>query len=205
MGYVEFPPFYSTTAEGKPQGSFIDLAIDLAKRSGYKILPVSLPPNRMTSSLVRGNIDLWIGLPTYPQFQNHTYIGDAEVGQITLQAYSLGNAAPIKSFTDLNNKSVILIHGYNYGGWIAYLQDPENSIRIEYAQKRENGLEMLLNNRATYLLDYEKPMRELLLSTNIENLHPHPLCTFKCHIVVSAKREDAQTLLKTLEANYLGR
>lgn len=206
MGYIEFTPVFYTDKNGVPQGLLIDLARKVVPAAGYGLEFKSLPVKRMANSLIKGEIDMWAGLKTLEGFKENTYSGDSRLLQICLNVYSIDEIPAITEKKDLNRKMIIGLRGFSYGGWINYLRDPQNEIDFIEVDSHESALKVLdRNNKAgnkCYLLDYEQPVKEALLSYSIENLQQSAINCLDAYFVISKKTPDAQNILHRLEAAY---
>ncbi len=202
IGYIEFPPVFSTNSEGEPEGLLIDLAKMVIPKAGYRWKARSLPAKRMAETVVKGELDLWIGLSTLPEFEDTTYIGRPVVATIELNAYWLGDRLPIHREQDLSNKRVITLHGYSYGGWIKTIQNPANQVIECRAFSQEQAVNMLKYGRCDYLLNYTGPMKNQLRYTPIEDLRHNRISALEARFVVSKKAENAQQLLRSLVKAY---
>jgi polar amino acid transport system substrate-binding protein len=206
MGYIEFTPVFYTDNDGVPQGLLVDLARQVVPAAGYKLELKSLPVKRMASSLIKGEIDLWAGLKTLEGFEENTFAGDSNLLQICLSAYTLGEVPSITTKEDLNQKMIIGLRGFSYGGWVTYLKDPVNEIDFIEVDSHESGLKVLeRNNNAgnkCYLLDYEQPVDKALQNYPVDSLNKNPINCLDAYFVVSKKTPNAQTVLDRLESAY---
>ncbi|MCB9480781.1 MAG: transporter substrate-binding domain-containing protein [Desulfobacteraceae bacterium] len=202
VGYIEFPPVFSTNSDGKPEGILIDLAGKVLPEAGYEWEAFSYPVKRMSDYIAKGKLDLWIGLKTIPDFEGTTFKGDSEVLKITLKAYRTKNIPDIKKQEDLNSKSIIIIRGYSYGGWINYIKDVKNSIDFIETNDHKSAFRMLKAGRADYVLDYQNPAEKALKNLDIENLKENTISSFGAYFVVSKQTPDAENVLKNLEKAY---
>lgn len=206
MGYIEFTPVFYTDADGVPQGLLVDLARQVVPAAGYQLKMQSLPVKRMANSLIKGEIDLWAGLKTLEGFEGNTFVGNSILLQICLNAYALGENPPISEKGDLNQKMIIGLRGFSYGGWISYLKDPANEIDFIEVDSHESGLKVLERNNKTgakcYLLDYEQPVNKALRTYPVVNLKKNPLSCLEAYFVVSQKTPNARTVLDRLESTY---
>jgi len=204
VGYIEFPPVFSTNEMGKPEGLLIDLAKMVIPKAGYRWTAHSRPTKRMANNIVNGDLDLWIGLSTLPEFENTTYIGKPVVSTIELNAYWLGDKPAILSKEDLSGKQVITLHGFSYGGWINYIQNPLNNVTECRAFTHEQAVNMLKHGRCDYLLNYSGPMRDMLKQVPIKALQKNRISALEARFVVSKKTKNAQQLLQALVTAYNG-
>lgn len=202
MGCIEFPPVFFTNSQGKAEGYLIDLAEMVMAKAGYGLNARSFPTKRMAKELVDGGIDLWIGLSTLPQFKDTTLIGASEVARISLRAYTVGGKTPITKKEDLIGKSVLIIRGFSYGGWITFIKDPANQVRYMEIDSHDAGFRMLKAGRADYFLDYRSPAENALKSLTVPDLAFNEISAFGAYFVVSKKAPDAEKLLADMEAAY---
>ncbi len=170
-GYIEFPPFYYTDKNGNAQGNITELTKKIATRAGFKVSFHSYPPKRLAKNLVDGDVDFWIGLSTLENFPGNTEISSVPVVSEILRAYSTKPMPEIKAKSDLNGNHIIVLHGYSYGDWFSYIQDPKNNITYESAIKHDQALRMLFSHRVDYLLDYQLPVSLALADMNMPKLY----------------------------------
>ena len=202
LGYIEFPPVFSTDEEGNPKGLLIELAKMVIPKAGYKWTAHSRPTKRMANDIVTGDLDLWIGLATLPEFEGTTLIGKPIVSTIELNSYWLGDKPAIQKKEDLSGKRVITLHGYSYGGWITYIQNPENNVTECRSFSHEQAVNMLKYDRCDYLLNYAGPMKNMLQLIPIETLNQTRISALEARFVVSKKTNNAQRLLELLVKSY---
>jgi polar amino acid transport system substrate-binding protein len=202
MGYIEFPPVFFTNDRGKPEGFLIDLAEMVLSKAGYELSARALPTKRMAKELAAGKIHLWIGLATLPQFEGTTYIGRSEVARNRLRAYYAGATRSIRNKTDLSGRSVLIMRGYSYGGWIHFIKDPANNVRYIETDGHIEGFRMLKAGRAEYFLNYRSPAETALKSLSFSDLSFSEISSFGTYFVVSKKAPGAKTLLRNMESAY---
>jgi len=202
LGYIEFPPVFSTDESGNPKGLLIELAKMVIPKAGYKWTAHSRPTKRMAKDIASGGLDLWIGLSTLPEFENTTFIGKPIVSTIELHSYWIGDKPPIQTKVDLSGKSVITLHGYSYGSWIKYIQNPVNNVTECRSFSHDQAVNMLKYKRCDYLLNYAGPMKNKLTSTPIDELNKKRISALEARFVVSKKTKNAQHLLSSLVESY---
>jgi polar amino acid transport system substrate-binding protein len=128
--YVELPPYTYTDAAGSPQGSLIDLLAKVSADAGYSYTAESAPARRLFQGVADGQYDMFIGIKTAEVFQGTTVASQSVIARIELNAWGIGAAPAIKAKEDLAGKQVIVLTGYSYGGWRAYLDDPVNGVQL---------------------------------------------------------------------------
>jgi len=202
VGFVEFPPLFSTDQQGHPHGLLINLLRQVLTDAGYDATFFSYPTKRMTTYLIEGKIDLWLGVAAVAE-TDKVLVSDTKVMTIKLQAYHVGDKPSIKSKSDLNHQTIAVIRGYSYGGWISYIKDPVNNITVIEASTHSAGLSLLKIGRVDYLLDYKTPIDATLDVFELPNLVASPLSAVPVQFVISKQYPHAQQLLELLEASYL--
>lgn len=202
VAYIEFPPVFSTNVDKQPEGFLIDLTKTVTSKIGVEAEFASYPPKRMVSNIVTGESTLWVGAAAIPDFKDNTYIGDSVVAKIDLRAYTIGKKTPIAKKEDLNGKSIIIIDGYGYGGWVDYLKDPKNAVKLEKTNSHESALKMLQSGRGEYLLDYKQAVESTLKTLAIKDIQFNDVSSIEAKFVVSKKYPKGEELLKKLEGAY---
>lgn len=202
VGYVEFPPMFSTNTQGVVQGRLADVLDKVITHAGYEFSAVALPPKRLFLYLSSGTIDLWLGLVPQSILQKEVLIGRSVVAELKLHAYAKKGTPALKDMHSLRNKDIIIIRGYSYGGWIEYIMDPLNNINVIETTDHIPGLHLLKKGRADYLLDYKSPIDFVLRNNKFENIQAFPLSRFPVRFVVSKKSSNAKKLLHDLESSY---
>lgn len=203
IGYIEFPPYTFTNASGKPDGLLIDLASKVYPRAGYEWSALSYPVKRLAEYLGSGNIDIWMGLKTLPSFIEKTHTGNEVIAELLLNAYTIGVKPPITKKEHLTGKSVIIMRGYSYGGWVNYIMDKNNNVSYIKANKHSSALKMLKANRADYLLDYKEPIEMALKEVPITGLKLNNISALPCYFVVTKQLPDGAEIIKKLETVFI--
>ncbi len=202
MAHIESPPYYFTNKKKKSEGIVIDIIDKVMKQAGYEWRPESYSVHQIINLLDSGEIHLWVGLATLPEFQKTTLIGNAEIGKVTLNAYWIGDKPRITKKEDLRGKSVLILKDYSYGGWTSFIKDPANHIRYNELYIRDPAFNILAHGRADYLLEYEVPAQKKLENMTIPNLNFSQVSIFSLKFVVSKQIPNAQEVLNRLEKAY---
>ncbi len=164
--------------------------------------PVSLPAKRLKKSLSTGRIDLWIGIKPADDIKQQVLIGQQQVSSVKLNLYSLHTMKAVK-LVDLQDKEVIMIRGYSYGGFADFLNDKNNNITVFLTNTHESAFGMLSQKRANYLLAYQQPAEQVLQQKAINNLHSHNLSTLPLYLVLSKRVQQADRVIQKLEKTLL--
>lgn len=203
LGYIEFPPFTSTNDKGEPEGILIDLAAKVFPTAGYEWSALPYPVKRLSEYMGSGDIDVWMGLKTLPAFVGKTYAGDVPIAYLLLNAYTTGDNPPVTQKEHLSGKSVIIMRGYSYGGWINYIMDKKNNVSYLRANKHASALKMLKAKRADYLLDYKEPIEMALETVSVSELKINKISSLPCYFVVTKQLPDGAEIVTRLETVFL--
>jgi polar amino acid transport system substrate-binding protein len=206
IGYVEFPPMTYTDQNGQPSGFIIDIGIKTLEKAGFEWSAISLPANRLANLLAAGDIHVWLGLDTLPQLKNTTLVSKAVIAHLILRAYTIGNKPPITNKEDLKGKTLLILRGYSYGGWVTFIKNPANNIKyleFDTHEKAFHRLEKLSKRiQDIYLLDYKHPSDAVLQKQNIPGIQYSQIVSLDMHFIISKKLNGAQGILKRIEAAY---
>lgn len=202
IGVLNFQPFYVVEDGNEPYGLFIDyLKAALIKCN----LPYSIkgyPPKRLYKYLTEGEADIFLGVKGVPELEGNVLYSNEKITEIDLRVYSRPGTAPIKSKEELKGKRILTIRGYSYGGFIKYLENPENKITSDMTNGHELAFKKLQAQRADYLLDYSAPAETALKSVIIPGIENHSISLLDIVLIVSKKTPDAQGLLNRLEQAF---
>lgn len=202
LGFVEFPPASYVDADGKPAGELLDLGQRALEEAGYSWEAKHYPANRLASYMGTGEVDLFLGISTVPGFEGNTIAGEKTIAHIELRAYAKGDAPVIERWEDLRGKTVIILRGYSYGGWIGEILDPANGINALEVDEHEQALKVLNLGRGDILLDYKSPVDTALRQVEVPDLQSTLISLLNCKFVVSRKTPQAQKVLTDLEAAF---
>lgn len=176
VAFVEFPPLEYLDENGQPAGVFVDLTRRVADEAGYDLEFVYLPISRTYFYLKNGMVDLWMGLTGIPALDNYVLESEVSPIPVRLSVWSLEDTPEITRYENFNDRILILISGYTYGGLLYHLEDTPN-IRLTFAPNHLAALKMLERKRGHYLLDYQFPVRETLREEAVEGIREHPVRT----------------------------
>ena len=202
LGFIEFPPYTYTNDKGVPSGILIELAKQVYPEAGLSFVATSYPVRRLASYIGSGDLDIWMGLKTLPEFEGKSYVGRSVIAELVLRAYARGKKPAISKKEDLSGKSIIIMRGYSYGGWINYIDDPKNRVDHIKANKHEAAFNMLLAGRADYVLDYKDPSEKALQKIRIPDLTYNQISAFPCYFVVSKKHPEGSEIVERLDRAF---
>ena len=162
IAYVEFPPYTYRNADGQADGVMIEITRKVVLEAGYQPEFIFLPISRVYLYLKNGQIDVWPGLTRIPTLKGE--VMESWVSPMSTQLsvfYCPEKAQPLAHLDQLSGKTVIVIAGYTYAGFINWLTAADD-IRITEAPNHRAALNMLKRNRGDYLIDYRQPIKQIL-------------------------------------------
>lgn len=201
LGCVEFPPLSFTDSRGKAAGRAVDLLSGILYRQGIDVDDSGcLPGARLMNSLKDGSVHVAM-LIRHPDLADGVLYGSLPMTYLDLDAYHLPGRAYLGSMQAVTGRSLILMRGYGYGGWIDFFRDPANGNRVSYADNRQTAFRMLAQGHGDYLIDYRHPV-ELTIKDN-GKVERESLTRLETFFVVSRKAPDADNLLRRIEEEFL--
>ncbi len=205
MGYVELPPFSYTDGSGVTKGVLIKLARKTLKLAGVNFTAVSFPAGRLYQNLATGRINLFLGITTDRLIQGTTIVSKQPIGYLEMRAYRLGKKMDIQRPKDLLGKHTILISGFSYNGWAAYLQtaSQEGNATIFTPSTHQGAFRMLRLGRGDYLLEYAFSADALLKKMKIPDLYYNDIEKVYMHFILSKKTPHAEKVLQRIENGYI--
>lgn len=202
VAYVEFPPITYRNSAGEPMGEMVGVLDKLAAEAGYRIEYLYLPVARAYLYLKNGTIDMMMGLTKVPAVQHDVLESWVNPVSMQLSAWYLDATEPIDHLDRLRNKTVILINGYTYGGlrnWLIAQPD----IRVSEAPNHRSALDMLKLGRGDYLLDYRKPIRQVMADPGYNMIRESPIRTRHGAWLFSLANPRAALLREEFDDAYL--
>ena len=161
IAYTEFPPIEYRNEQGEPAGLFVELTRKVVEEAGFEAEFIYLPVSRIYLYLKNGTVDLWLGLSGVPSLKEEVLESWVNVFPVQLSAWYRETTEPLTHLDQLNNKSVIVIGGYTYGGLLSWLK-ASDLIRLTEAPNHRAAIDMLKLNRGDYVLDYRQPVQNIL-------------------------------------------
>ncbi len=201
VGILHFPPYFVYEDGKELSGTLLNLLKKVLNKTGVEYPVQGFPPSRLYNNLKVGNVDIWLGIKGVKAYDKEVLYSKASPAAIDLRIFTRGDVIiPLKK-KDLNGKSIIVIRGYSYGGFIDYLKNPINKIKIYPTNNHYQAIRMLKAKRANYLLDYKRPANWTgkVLSSDLTD---KSLKTINLYFIVSKKSKDHVKLMKMIEVAY---
>jgi len=202
VGYTEFPPFTYQNSRGQAAGEFIDITRKVIIEAGYATEFVFLPPSRLLLHLRNGMVTLAPSASGTPFLVYETLESWVSPVTLELHAWHLNTTETLKTFDQIRHKRVIVISGYNYGGLMSWMEK-QNDIALTEAPDHRAAIDMLKRDRGDYLVDYQKPVQELLSAPGDENIHSTKLSSREGVWVFALSRPQAAILREQFDDAYI--
>lgn len=198
-----FQPFYVVEEGQEPSGILIEYLKAALKRSDLSYSIKGYPPKRVYNNLAEGKSDIFLGVKGVAELEGNVLYSNEKITQIDLRIYARQETKLLNTKEELKGQKIITIRGYSYGGFIKYLEDPANDIKLDISNSHELAFKMLQGKRADYLLDYSAPAETTLKSVIIPGIQNHSLSLLDVFLIVSKKTPEAPTLLKKVEQAFI--
>jgi len=199
VGYIDFQPLYGTV-NNKPQGMLIDITRKVFKDLELSYKERAMPTKRLFSSLKKGRIQIWCGIKIN-DLESKVWSGSEVLHHLTLNLYSLSKQINIVNKTDLIGKKIILLLGYNYGGWGTYIRNKTNAVNFIDVKSHDDALRLLKTGRYQYLLNYRAPMNIALNKLPTPKLQHQTLSELPIVFNVTKNMKDSEELLTRLDSS----
>jgi len=200
VGYLEFPPMYSTE-NGKPQGVLLDIGRTIFDELNFSYKETPYPTRRLFKALESGMADIWFGI-RIPKLKASAVIGEQPIFTIQLNIYGLNETPAPSSKEELKGKKVVILLGYTYSDWGAYIRDKSNGVKYVEAKSHQQALRLLKTGRFDYLLDYRYPLDSALKKVPVENLTQKTIARLPVFIYVSRRAKSPVQLSSQLDSTY---
>ncbi len=181
----------------------LHLAKTIAAEAGIPMRVVRTPVTRMFRNLDNGTANFCLMVKT-PKIDACCISSQLPAHRIPLGVFRRPGTAKINSLEALNNKKLIVLHGYRYSDFGAYLDDKRNNIQKVMAPSHRSAFSLLAANRADYLLDYDGPaVRREGKGLNVE-VEFDALKELDLHIVLNRDYPNAREIMKKFEEIVAG-
>lgn len=172
-GYIEFPPYSFTDANGQAAGDMVELVRLLAQRAGHRVEFLPTSNLRLFKALESGQFEVFATVVNHPLVGQHALQSDYRIARLKLNLYYLGTTAP-QLPQALRNSRLLLLQGFIYPNspLTPYIEDPAYKITKSHAPTHIAAIQMLRLRRADYLLNYQTPMEQALHNSDLP-MPPH--------------------------------
>ncbi|HEX6736418.1 MAG TPA: hypothetical protein VF096_16555 [Azonexus sp.] len=188
-----------TDRHGQPENPLFPVAEALFARAGIPWHGRSYPAARMFKYLQDGSAQFSM-LVKAPALNDCCLFSRKPIAVAEIRVFHLGGQPAVAKLDDLAGKSIITIHGYSYGGLLAFVNDGRNRVSNNLALTHSAAFKMLAQRRADYVIDYARPAAEVLAETPLTGLQSSVLSRQEVHLVLHKSYPDAPAVLARLEA-----
>ncbi|MGI3129265.1 substrate-binding periplasmic protein [Halopseudomonas pachastrellae] len=196
---ADFPPYFQLNNGGKPSGPVLQLADALFTEAEVPYSIRGYPAARLYRRLERGQTTVSMAGDGHPDMLSGALQGSTPVFNLALNVYRKPRQPAITGLADLSGQKVILIGAYSYGPLGQQLASPQARVEIAHAHSHAAALQMLLHDRAPYLINYADPMNGLLDDLPADSVTSDPLLRMDVYLFVSRAHPDARGLLDRLD------
>ena len=201
--YTDFEPYMVTNNQGKADGTLITLMDCISKDASFEYQAVNLS-NKRAAQLLRNNTNFAVTIKAFVRNPDDYVFGKEVVDYLTLRVYWQGERTPVKRWDDLNNRQIIVLRGYSYGGKRSYINDVANGIQVTAeVETHARGLNLLEKGRGDYFIGYKGPT-EWARSETVKTLNHADLGVFPMYFVMSKTVKNAEGLLAEMEQGLAG-
>lgn len=202
VGYFEFPGLTHTDENGKAAGLVNDITVKTLDHAGIRYRIRSYPAARFFNSFAEGDIHFFNGLSSIPIVQASAISSEIPLFPLVMNVYWVGDKPPIAKKEDLVGKSVILINGFTYKDWGAWIRDGSNNVTFYDTYTHLSSFKMLARGRADYLLNYRFIDDDVLAQYPIPDIRSKKLFEWQCYFNIQKDTPNAEALLKRIEGSY---
>lgn len=204
VGILNFPPYFIIKENNELQGSLYIVLKKVLENANVKYTAQGFPPSRLYNNLKTGKTHIWIGLKGVKKYDEMVLYSKVSPETIDVRVYTNELVNPLKNIDELKGKKVISIRGYHYGGFIKYLKNPVNKIKLHPTNDHIQAFKMLLAHRANYLIDYKQPAKWTFKKSSLpqKNIRHRSIKKTRVFFIVSKKTPNAKDLMKKIEGSY---
>lgn len=203
IGGLDWSPFYSFENDQLTGGLCTELLEKLLTELKIPYHKKGYPAKRLYSNLAKGETDLFLGFKDADVYKEDVYFSDRPVMIARVSVLSEKGNPRIFKKEDLKNKRIIAVRGFIYGGFIKYVELPDNKIKTELANNHRNAYEMLASRRAPYLLTYSLSIKEYFDRKQFMNYQEDFIIDIPLYLIVSKKTPNAKEFLKKLTETWV--
>jgi|GEM_PF-1159835 len=202
VGYFDFPGLTYRDENGEAAGFVNEITIKTLDNTDMKYAIDRYPAARFYEYLSQGKIQVFNGLSSIPSVEASCVSSTIPLFPLEMRIYHVRGQKPVATKEGLVGHSVILIRGFTYKDWGAWIRDERNKVVFYETDSHEAAFEMLQTGRAEYLLNYKYIDEEVLHKIKIPGLVIEPLFRWYCYFNVNKDLPNAVGILKKLEQSY---
>jgi ABC-type amino acid transport substrate-binding protein len=185
-------------AQGQPDNPLFRVAKQLFAKAGIPWRGRTYPAVRMFKNLQDGSSQFSI-LVKSPALHDCCLLSQAPIAAAEIRAYHLAQHPAPRELSDLAGQSVIVVHGYSYGGLLRFFNDARHNVTVHAAMTHESAFKMLERGRADYVIDYAGPGSEVLAENPVAGVQSVVLSRQDVYLVLSRSYPEAPSVMRRLE------
>jgi polar amino acid transport system substrate-binding protein len=202
IGYFDFPELTYTDENGRAAGFVNEITIKTLENMDMKYSIEKFPAVRFYRYLSKGKIHVFNGLSSIPSVKASCISSTIPLFPLEMRIYHLRDKKSVVTKEELVGHSVILIRGFTYKDWGAWIRDERNKVDFYETDSHEIAFKMLQAGRVEYVLDYKYIDEDVLNKIKIPNLIIKPLFRWYCYFNVNKDLPNADIILTKLEQSY---
>ncbi len=175
------------------------LATNIAAEADIPLRVLRMPVTRMFRHLENGTSNYGVMVKT-PRVEGCCIVSERPVYYLQLGVYRLAGTSALSNVEALQNKKLIMFHGYSYGTLEPFLKDKKNNIEKVMASSQRSALALLAAKRADYILGYDQPaVHREGERLNVDSEFD-ALIELDLHLVLNKSYPNAKAVMQKLEA-----
>jgi polar amino acid transport system substrate-binding protein len=200
IAYVDAPPYAYQDKANQANGQLIEMFRELALVINEEAQFIYLPHRRQIDFIEQGKVDLWAGQKDSLVNSELSLVSATPLFSMELQVYWKKGSPPMAALLDLQDKHLILISSYAYGGNYSALVT--NSKSVTYVVNHEDGFNQLFSADHKYLLGYQKIAQQVVDKFNIKGFQKASMAKYDLYLKLSKNYPNATAVMKKIN-DYL--
>lgn len=197
IAYVDVPPYAYQDTNQKANGLLIDAFREITHSVGEEAIFLHLPHRRLIDFIEQRKVDLWAGLNNSRVKNELTLVSKTPLFVMELEVYWKAGTKRVDKLADLNNKNLILISSYSYGG--NYSNLVKNANKVTSVVDHEDGFDKLASGENEYLLVYKKISQRVIDKYQITNIEKSSLSKYNLYAKMSKAYPNAEKIMKKID------
>lgn len=201
VAYIDIPPYAYVNKSGVESGLLVERFKDIIQHIGADAEFIHLPHRRKIEFIEQGKVDLWAGQRDSRVDNSLFIISQTPLFFMDLRVYWKAVSKRVKTLGDLDNKKLILISSYSYGGHHRNLT--KNSHSVDFVINHEEGFDKLFSGSDKYFLGYHAIAKQVIIKYQIENWQETSLAKYALYLKISKDYPNAPKLMDKVNGYLL--
>lgn len=198
IAYVDAPPYAFLNEDRIESGLLIDSFRDIIRHLKIDAEFIHLPHRRKIDFIEKGKVDLWAGQLNSKVNDELFLVSKTPLFLMELKVYWKNGTKKVTRFEDLNDKNLIMISSYSYGGNHAKLNEQSKSVTL--AINHEDAFNKLFSGSDLYLLGYRAISQATIEKFRISNVEEASLNKYKLYLKLSKNYPNAAEIMAKIDA-----